>query len=232
MVSISAVRGERFMARKITFRNEAGPDKGQAVAFLSDSEFSAYHRCSFEGFQDTLYVRDRKQFFRSCDIYGTVDFIMGDATVVFQKCTIYARGPPNNVNTITAQSRNHFLKCSGMSFHNCKVKAAPELKPFEDSVRTYLGRPWRAYARVVFLETYLDSLIDPQGWLDWNTTLDTFYFGEYHNGGPGSSTAKRVQWPGFHIITDYNEASRFSVRKFIDGGSWLSETKTPFNLDI
>ncbi|XP_027102804.1 probable pectinesterase/pectinesterase inhibitor 17 [Coffea arabica] len=226
------VKGERFVARFMTFRNTAWPENGQAVAFYSASDYSTIYQCSFEGFQDTLYVYDGRQFFRECHIYGTVDFIMGDATVVFQRCTIHARKPLGNQNTITAQSRDHYLKCSGMSFHNCFVVMAPDLEPFVDSVKTYLGRPWRAYARVVFLSSFLDRLIHPQGWLRWECRLDKLYYGEYLNEGPGSSTDQRVRWPGYHVITDYNEASAFTVRQFISGDYWLPEALVPYDPDI
>ncbi|KAL3536983.1 hypothetical protein ACH5RR_000349 [Cinchona calisaya] len=226
-----AVQGENFIALGITFRNTAGPAKGQAVAFRSSSKFSVHYKCSFEGYQDTLYVHDNIQFYRGCDIYGTVDFIMGDATVVFQNCTIFPRYPPNNTNTITAQSRLDLHKCSGMSFHNCQVKGASDLEKNHSMVRTYLGRPWKDCARVVFLKSDLGIIIDPEGWLEWGKK-EQLYFGEYGNKGVGASTGQRVNWPGFHVIENYSEASKFSVKQFIGGDSWLPATNTPFDLDI
>ncbi|KAL2337536.1 hypothetical protein Fmac_011982 [Flemingia macrophylla] len=100
-----AVVGDRFIAQDITFRNTAGAANHQAVALRSGSDLSVFYRCSFEGYQDTLYVYSDRQFYRECDIYGTVDFIFGNASVVFQNCNLYARNPPNKVNTITAQGR-------------------------------------------------------------------------------------------------------------------------------
>lgn len=100
------VSGDGFIARGVTFRNTAGPGKHQGVALRSSSDFSVFYGCSFEGYQDTLYVHSRRQFYRDCHISGTVDFIFGDAAVVFQGCDIRLRRPlPGQTNTVTAQAR-------------------------------------------------------------------------------------------------------------------------------
>ncbi|KAJ6761198.1 PECTINESTERASE [Salix purpurea] len=101
-----AVTGEGFIARGITFRNTAGPQNHQAVALRSGSDLSVFYRCGFEGYQDTLYVHSQRQFYRECYIYGTVDFIFGNAAVVLQNCMIYARRPmAQQKNVVTAQGR-------------------------------------------------------------------------------------------------------------------------------
>ncbi|XP_027335386.1 pectinesterase 2-like [Abrus precatorius] len=225
-----AIDGDGFIGRDITFRNSAGASNHQAVALRSGSDLSVFYRCGFEGYQDTLYVYTERQFYRECDIYGTVDFIFGNAAVVFQNCNLFARNPPNKINTITAQGRTDPNQNTGISIHNSKVTAASDLQTAQSSVKTYLGRPWQQYSRTVFIETYLDSLIDPSGWLEWsgNFALSTLYYGEYMNTGPGSSTADRVNWGGYHVITSASEASKFTVANFIGGSSWLPATGVPF----
>lgn len=225
-----AVVGDGFIACGMTIRNTAGASNHQAVALRSGSDLSVYYQCSFEGYQDTLYVYSDRQFYRECDIYGTVDFIFGNAAVVFQKCNIYARNPPNKVNTVTAQGRTDPNQNTGISIHDCEVTAASDLKPVQSSVKTYLGRPWKEYSRTVFLKTYLDSLINSAGWLEWSGdfALNTLYYGEYMNTGPGSSTSGRVNWTGYHVITSSTEAAKFTVGNFISGNSWLPSTNVPF----
>ncbi|XP_028778198.1 pectinesterase 2-like isoform X2 [Neltuma alba] len=225
-----AVVGDGFIAQGITFRNTAGASNHQAVALRSGSDLSVFYKCSFEGYQDTLYVHSERQFYRECNIYGTVDFIFGNAAVVFQNCNIFARNPPNKVNTITAQGRTDPNQNTGISIHNCRITAASELKAVQSSVRTYLGRPWKQYSRTVIMKSFLDSLINQAGWLEWsgNFALNTLYYGEYMNTGSGSSTANRVKWSGFHVITSASEASKFTVGNFIAGNSWLPATSVPF----
>ncbi|KAJ6686105.1 PECTINESTERASE [Salix purpurea] len=229
-----AVVGDNFIARDMTFRNTAGASNHQAVALRSGSDFSVFYKCSFEGYQDTLYVHSQRQFYRECDIYGTVDFIFGNAAVVFQNCNIYARNPPNKTNTITAQGRTDPNQNTGISIHNCRVTAASDLKPVQSSVKTYLGRPWKEYSRTVFMKTFLDSLINPAGWMPWsgNFALNTLYYGEYMNTGSGSSTANRVNWKGYRVITSSSEASKFTVGSFISGSNWLPATNVPFTAGL
>ncbi|KAF9689536.1 hypothetical protein SADUNF_Sadunf01G0102300 [Salix dunnii] len=144
---------------------------------------------------------------------------------------IYSRTTQHKTNTITAQSRINANQTSGIVIHNSRVIAAPDENPVRDSVRTFLGRPWRDYSRTVFLETFLDNLIDPAGWLAWNneSDLSTLYYGEYENEGPGSSTENRVKWSGYHVINKSCEASEFAVSNFLAGDSWLPSTGVPYD---
>lgn len=229
--SWSAVTAEGFIVRGITFRNTAGPENHQAVALRSGADLSVFYRCGFEGYQDTLYVHSQRQFYKECYIYGTVDFIFGNAAVVFQNCMIYVRKPMSRQqNTVTAQGRTDPNQNTGISIHNSRVMAAADLVPALGSVKSYLGRPWKEYSRTVFMQSYIDTLVDPAGWLEWsgNFALDTLYYGEYRNIGPRSSTSRRVNWGGYHVITSASEASQFTVENFIAGQSWLPGTGVPF----
>ncbi|KAG5230531.1 pectin methylesterase family protein [Salix suchowensis] len=209
------VDGGGFIARDITFQNTAGPQNHQAVALRSSSDHSVYYRCGFEGYQDTLYVHSKRQFYRECSIYGTIDFIFGDAAAVLQNCKIYVRRPMDGQkNVITAQGRSSPYSNTGIVIHNSQVLAAEDL----GSSKTYLGRPWRNYSR----------------WLEWdgNFALNTLYYGEYSNTGPGASTSGRVKWPGYKVITSVEEASAFTVANFIGGRSWLPATGVQFSAGL
>ncbi|KAJ3691828.1 hypothetical protein LUZ61_000084 [Rhynchospora tenuis] len=225
-----AVVGQGFVAVNMTFRNTAGPAKHQAVAVRNGADLSAFYSCSFEGYQDTLYTHSMRQFYRECDIYGTVDYIFGNAAVVFQDCNIYSRLPMSGQsNTITAQGRTDPNQNTGTSIHNCKILAAPDLASSPGSVISYLGRPWKAYSRTVIMQSFIDGLIDPTGWMPWdgNFALSTLYYAEYSNNGAGSNTTKRVSWPGFHVISA-TDVGNFTVTNFVLGDNWLPQTGVPY----
>ncbi|KVI04517.1 pectinesterase-like [Cynara cardunculus var. scolymus] len=221
-----------FIARGITFRNTAGPESGQAVALRSASDLSVFYACSFEGYQDTLFAVSQRQFFKLCYISGTIDFIFGNAAVVFQNCVILVRKPLNGqANMITAQGRGDPFQNTGISIHNCRIIPTPELIPVVSSVQTYLGRPWQEYSRTVFMKTYLDGFINPQGWSPWGNTdfaFNTLYYGEYGCFGPGAAMENRVKWAGYHANMSSSEARMFTVEGLIAGRAWLPATAVPF----
>lgn len=80
------------------------------------------------------------------------------------------------------------------------------------------------------MQSYLDSFVDAAGWLEWDGSfaLDTLFYGEYRNFGPGSGTGGRVKWGGYRVISSVAEASKFTVGNFIAGNSWLPATGVPF----
>ncbi|GLJ09564.1 hypothetical protein SUGI_0111980 [Cryptomeria japonica] len=218
-----AVVGVGFLARGITFENTAGPEKRQAVALRVVSDLSAFYRCSFIGYQDTLYVHSFRQFYRECDIYGTIDFICGDAAVVIQSCNILARKPMEGQdNIITAQARIDPNENTGISIQYCTVGPATDLASNKSLFPTYLGRPWRQYARTVYIKSYIDDVVSPAGWAEWmgDFALSTLYFGEYLNNGPGAGTSERVKWPGYHVMS-FSDALVFTVANLIAGDTWL-----------
>ncbi|KAK9143255.1 hypothetical protein Syun_012655 [Stephania yunnanensis] len=220
------VSGDGFWARDMTFENTAGPEKQQAVA----SDLSVFYRCSFKGFQDTLFVHSQRQFYRDCHVYGTIDFIFGNAAVVLQNCDILLRQPMQHQgNMITAQGREDPNERTGISIHMSRVVAAPDSQ-LKGTTRSYLGRPWKKFSRTVFMKTDLDGLIDPEGWTEWSGSfaISTLFYGEYMNTGVGASTERRVKWPGFHVFRDAREATPFTAATLIQGESWIPMSGVPF----
>lgn len=214
--------GDGFMARDISIVNNAGPGKGQAVALRVGSDQSVIYRCSIVGYQDTLYALSKRQFYRDTDIFGTVDFIFGNAAVVLQNCILHARKNGDN-NFVTAQGRESPYQNTGTSIHNCKITT--------EGSTTYLGRPWKKYSRTVVMESYLGSSIPSSGWYPWSGSfaLSTLYYGEYQNTGPGASTSGRVKWGGYQGELASTDAEDFTVGKFISGNQWLPSTGVSFD---
>ncbi|XP_073137751.1 probable pectinesterase/pectinesterase inhibitor 39 [Henckelia pumila] len=207
-----------FVAKEVAFENTAGANMNQSVAMAIQGKYSAFYKCRFSGYQDTLYVKHGIQFFRECRIYGTVDFIFGDASALFQNCSVYARKPrQGQSNTITAQKRESEGYVLGIVLQNCTIDVAPDLLP-KLNVSTYLGRPWRNYATTVITQSYLGH------------SLDKLYYAEYANQGPGENTSHRVGWA--HRNISYTDAKKFTARAFLNGSEWISSTGIPCNLDL
>ena len=146
-----------------------------------------FENCAFLGFQDTVYTAGEgfKQYFKNCYIEGTTDFVFGEATVLFESCTIH-----NKSNSyITAASTPESQKF-GYVFKNCKLTAD------EKVTKVYLGRPWRLYAKTVFINCVMGSHIKPEGWHNWSNKeaeVTTFY-AEYNCNGSGFKPKSRVGW--------------------------------------
>ncbi|KAK4398484.1 Pectinesterase 2.1 [Sesamum angolense] len=222
-----AAVGEGFMLQDIRIQNTAGPEKHQAVALRVGADKSVINRCRIDAYQDTLYAHSLRQFYRDSYITGTVDFIFGDAAVVFQKCKLVARKPmKSQKNMVTAQGRTDPNQNTGTSIQDCEIKASEDLEPEKSSFPTYLGRPWKEYSRTVVMQSNIGDHIDPAGWSEWSGdfALKTLYYGEYMNKGPGAGTSKRVKWGGYHVITNSAEAAKFTVKQLIQGGEWLGST--------
>lgn len=200
--------------------NTSGATKHQAVAFRSGSDFSVYYQCSFDGFQDTLYPHSNRQFYRDCDVTGTIDFIFGSAAVVFQGCKIMPRQPlPNQFNTITAQGKKDPNQNSGMSIQRCTISANGNV-----IAPTYLGRPWKDFSTTVIMETEIGPVVRPIGWMSWVSGVDppaSIVYGEYKNTGPGSDVTQRVKWAGYKPVMSNEDAAKFTVATLLHGGDWI-----------
>ncbi|XP_022980574.1 pectinesterase 3 [Cucurbita maxima] len=227
-----AVQGKGFIGKDMGFINTAGPAKHQAVAFRSGSDLSVMYGCSFDGYQDTLYAHSNRQFYRNCDITGTIDFIFGNAAAVFQNCNIRPRQPlPNQFNTITAQGKKDINQNSGISIQKCTFSA------YNDSLTapTYLGRPWKEFSTTVIMQSEIGGFLQPVGWKEWVSGQDppsSIFYGEYQNSGPGSNVEKRVKWTGYRPSLTDAEAAKFTVRTFLNGEDWLPATSVKFDSSL
>ncbi|EOA28705.1 hypothetical protein CARUB_v10024933mg, partial [Capsella rubella] len=221
-----------FIALDLWFQNTAGPTKNQAVALRVNADLSVIYRCRIDGYQDTLFAEQHRQFYRDCYITGTIDFIFGDAAAVFQNCEIVARKPlSGQSNVLTAQGRIKPTRNSGFSLQRCNITASLDLSPVKGTVKSFLGRPWKNFSRVVIMQSFIGDFIDPAGWTPMDHDvgrLSTLFYGEYENKGLGADTRRRVKWQGYKLITDPKEALEFTVTSLINGELWLNSTGVPY----
>jgi pectinesterase len=177
------IDGDGMLWENITLANTAGP-VGQALALRADGDRLEFRRVRFLGWQDTILVNRGRHYFEDCYIEGHVDFIFGGATAYFNRCHIHALRDGYLTAASTPKDTPH-----GYVFADCRITAA-------DGVKTYLGRPWRNYAKTVFLRTEMSAAVRPEGWHNWNkpdAELTTFY-AEFGSTGPGANPAARVKW--------------------------------------
>lgn len=204
------IYGKDFSASNITFQNAAGP-VGQAVAVFVAGDKVRFNNCRFLGFQDTLYTygTESRQYYNHCYIEGTVDFIFGASTAVFDSCTIYCK----KGGYVTAASTPEQKKY-GYVFRHCTVTGSAEAGTY------YLGRPWRPFAKTVFIDCALGKQIRPAGWDNWGKAENekTVYYAEYNNTGEGAATGQRVKWA--HQLTDA-EAGNYTLAHVF--GDWAVE---------
>lgn len=204
------VGGHDFHAENLTFENSHKYEKGgqgqQAVAVLSEADRLIFKNSKFLGWQDTLYAKNGRQYFENCYIEGNVDFIFGQAAAVFENCVIHSKGD----GYITAPMRFAANEPGGFVFINAKLTAAD----FDKGV--FLGRPWRAFGRTVFLNSEMGAHIRAEGWHNWNNAENerTAYFAEYNSSGAGAKMESRVKW--IHQISK-EEAENFKTENFLKG---------------
>ncbi|KAF5192538.1 Pectinesterase/pectinesterase inhibitor [Thalictrum thalictroides] len=225
------VIGDNFMAKDMGFENTAGAEKHQAVALRVQSDMSIFYNCQMDAYQDTLYAHTKRQFYRDCTISGTIDFIFGDAAVVFQNCKMVVRKPMANQQCIvTAQGRKDVREPTGTVLQNCVITSDPLYYPLRSTIRSFLGRPWKEYSRTIIMNTEIQDLIQPEGWLPWvgDFGLNTCFYAEINNEGPGSNMARRVKWAGVKTVPP-DQAIDFTPGKFIQGDIWIPPTGVPYS---
>jgi pectinesterase len=212
------VLGDDFRAENITFENTSG-DHGQAMALRVDGDRAVFRNCRMLGWQDTLLINHGRQYFTNCHIEGRVDFIYGSATAVFDRCRIHSK----NGGHITAASTPR-EKPFGFVFLNCQLTGDPRpwISPEGIPVNTNslpradLGRPWRPYASVAYLECHLGDHIKPEGWNNWRNPTNelTARYSEYKSTGPGAKPEARFKWT--RQLSD-DEAEAFTPENILKG---------------
>jgi pectinesterase len=216
------INGTGFEADNVTFENSAG-NTGQAVAVADRGDRSIFKHCRFLGHQDTLFADYGRQYYVDSYIEGGVDYIFGNAAAVFERDELHSNGP----GFVTAQSRTSADQPTGYVILNSKVTAslnAPPIDPNAPGAKSTasahntigLGRPWRTYSRVVYINTELPAELAPAGWNNWGRTENesTAYYAESGSTGPGASTATRATWS--HQLTAA-EAKQYLPATFLAG---------------
>jgi pectinesterase len=198
------VQGDNFQAENLSIENTAG-DIGQAVALAVEADRCVFTNCRLIGNQDTFFANgaNTRQHFIHCYVEGTTDFIFGGATVLFEDCIIHSKLNSYITAASTPKGRKY-----GFVFIKCNLTADESV----DSV--YLGRPWRSYAKTVFIECKMGEHILPKGWHNWDSKEKekTVYYAEYRNTGPGANRSERVSWS---YSLSNKEAENYAIKEVL-----------------
>ncbi|GMY26826.1 probable pectinesterase 29 [Fagus crenata] len=213
-------QADNIVAKSISFRNtfnnpNLNNPRKTAVAAMISGDKSAFYRCGFYGLQDTLWDVQGRHYYKKCTIQGAIDFIFGAGQSIFEKCSISFLGQavePGLLGYITAQGRSGPYDTNGFVFKDCIVHGTGS---------TYLGRPWREYARVIFYNSNLTNVVAPEGYNSWNSggREDQLTYVEHGCYGPGANTSKRVKWLKTMSV---NDLQQFTSISFIDNEGWLN----------
>lgn len=209
------VQGNGIIMENLTIENTAGR-VGQAVALHVEGDMVIVRNCRLLGNQDTLYTAtaNSRQYYQNCYIEGTTDFIFGEAIVVFQSCHINSL--TNSFITAAATRPGHKF---GYVFFDCRLTAAPGVQ------KVYLGRPWRPYAKTVFIRTEMGDHILPEGWNPWKGDLmfpdkeRTTFYAEFQSTGPGAANQSRVSWSK---QLSKKEVKRYTLKEIFGSTDWLT----------
>lgn len=204
------VQGDDVVLENLTVKN-ASCNQGQAVALHVEGDRFIAKNCNLLGCQDTLYTATEasRQYYANCFIEGTTDFIFGEATAVFKDCTV--KSLINSYVTAAATPKSQEF---GYVFFNAHLIAS------ENAKEVYLGRPWRPYAKTVFINSLLGGHILKEGWNPWGGDKmfpdkeKTTYYAEYKSQGAGASPNTRVEWS--HQLTD-KEVKKYTVANILKG---------------
>lgn len=198
------VRADDVQINNLTIEN-TWCEKGQAVSLHVKGTRFSINNCRILGCQDTLLTDGdfTYQFYKNCYIEGTTDFIFGPATAFFKDCVIKSKRDSYITAASTPENQEF-----GYVFQNCQLIADANV------IKVFLGRPWRPFAKTVFLHCELGSHIVPEGWNPWVDERfpdkdKTAFYAEYKNKGKGAKTNKRVAWS--HQLTK-EEAAKYTLQ--------------------
>ncbi|WP_079912616.1 pectinesterase family protein [Paenibacillus sp. 32352] len=199
------VSGTDFTLENMTVENSAGLTAGQAVALYSEGDRGIYRNVKLLGYQDTLFADKGRQYFVDSYIAGSVDYIFGSSPAVFENGILHSRAS----GYVTAASSNEGKP--GYLFLNSTLTSEPGL-----TAQVELGRPWRPYASVTYVNSTMGDHIKTNGWNNWGNTSNeaTARFAEYASKGPGANAGARYTWSKQLTAA---EAEQFTVQSTLGG---------------
>lgn len=244
--AVLLLAGKDIHMKNITVENTAGPGctAGQALAVYVAADRCSFDRCRFLGYQDTIFagsaISDQmknlmlpefftaskvpveypqlRNYFKNCYISGDVDFIFGPNTAFFDHCEIFSRKRLSEEKAFITAASTPAHQEYGLVFSHCILTGndAPGT--------TYLGRPWRDFAKTAFISCEMGGHICPEGWQNWGKARAEAVcsYIEFANHGPGAACERRAAFS--RQLTNPDLAEYFSARSVLCGADgWLPQ---------
>ena len=241
------VTGNHVEVENLTIRNDAGDGRevGQAVAVYAAGDRGVWRNCRMIAHQDTLFcgplmpkvVHDiapyvsraecvpsvgdcpetrSRQYFEDCWIQGDVDFIFGPYRCWFERCTLFMNARGGWYTAANTPEKQPW----GMVFHRCVLTG--ECEPGA----AMLGRPWRRFARTLFMDCEMDEHVSPRGFSDWDDARRvTDRLGEY--GTTGARADQQTRHPAQRRLSA-EEAACVTLQEVIGGADgWNPARRNP-----
>ncbi|HEX4054128.1 MAG TPA: pectinesterase family protein [Tepidisphaeraceae bacterium] len=222
-----------------------------AVALLLQGDEQVFDDVNVLGYQDTLYTKGGRSYFVNSTISGDVDFIFANGTTVFNNSTINIDGDHSGGDIVAPSTDKR--TSNGLVFLNSTItgnsvkgnaaidpmNAANANGPAANSM--YLGRPWGweqagGDSSAVFINAKMANVIEPAGWLAWNSAETTSNannngnpaedsrFAEYNSTdllGNSINTSSRVSWS--HQLTAAQAADYTVDNIFSESYPWYGD---------
>ncbi|XP_057806048.1 pectinesterase-like [Salvia miltiorrhiza] len=225
-----ATNGDDFLAKDLAVENTAGPEGYQALAVRVSGDRSILYNVHMDGYQDTLCADIYRQYYRNCTITGTIDYVFGNSVALFQDCTFVTRKPgPSQECVVTAQGRFDLKSNSAIIIQNGRFIAEQAFLDVKPKIASYLGRPWKELSTTIIMQSDIGGFIEPEGWAPWIGAygLDTCYYVEYENRGPGANRTGRVTWKGIQSLKA-EQINRWTGGVVFGDDAWIKDSGVPY----
>lgn len=150
----------------------------RGVCFQDKGTKTVMKNVYLKGLQDTYYSNGAEGmtgYFETCKIEGTVDFICGSGSILFNECDLYVADrsqSKTSANVITAPAT--YASEKGYAFYGCTIDGTDNQKD-----KYNLGRPWQKSPAATYVNTTMKINASAAGWTSMNKA-DAIRFHEFN----------------------------------------------------
>ena len=199
----------------------------RGVCFQDKGNQTIMKNVYLKGLQDTYYSNGAEGmtgYFETCKIEGTVDFICGSGSILFNECDLYVADrsqSKTSANVITAPAT--YASEKGYAFYGCTIDGTDNQKD-----KYNLGRPWQKSPAATYVNTTMKINASSAGWTSMNKA-DAIRFHEFNTKNAEGSEVKthnvnacETSGTKDELYLTEEQAANYAPDKFFT--SWTPET--------